>query len=124
VNAAKRNRSTRKVGHKRGVPIRLLRAVARKYDLSHLVAFTMDNDHRSRIIYFAKNDQCAMQCAHVSEAMAKTAGWETVYDWDCSSVQRMKKRITELELGFARVIEHEGDPIRIAREALNLPDDV
>lgn len=123
MKAAKRNGSAIKVGRRRGVPIRLLRGIARKYGLTHFVAYTLDGDHRSRILYFAKNDQAAMQCAHFAGDVAKVLGWETVWDWDCSSVRRLKTRIKELETALAQIADGEPDAIGLARAAGKFPDE-
>lgn len=121
---AKRNKGIRKVGHGRGVPVRLISAIARKYSLSHIVCYTMDGQKRSRILYWARNDQAAMQAAHFTGILADHWGWETIPDFDCSSVCRLKERIKELELALAKIFERDGDPVQLAKVALKLPEDV
>ena len=125
MTAVKRNRSPRKVGHSRGVPMRLARAIARKYSLSHIVIFTADKEKRSRVLYWARNDLSAMQCAAFCRKAEKELGWETVWDWDCSSVKRMKARIRELELACAEIVDAGpgSDAVAIARRAGKFPDE-
>jgi hypothetical protein len=120
----KRNKSIRKVGHSRGVPLRLLRAIARKYSLTHIVALTADKQKRARALYWAMSEVRATQLAAFCVKLEKELGWETIYDWDCSSVRRLKERIKHLERQMALIFEREGDPREIARVALNLPVDV
>lgn len=124
MTTAKRNKGVRKVGHGRGVPVRLAGAIARKYSLSHIIIHTNDQQRRQRILYWARNDQAGVQCAHFSGVLADVHGWSDVPDFDCSSVRRMKDRIKDLELQLARIYEREGDPREIARVALNLPEDL
>jgi hypothetical protein len=124
MTTAKRNRSVKKVGLGRGVPVRLARGIAKKYSLSHIVILTADQQERSRILYWARNDLGAMQCASFCGKAEKELGWESVWNWDCSSVRRLKDRIKDLERNMALIFEREGDPIAIARLALKLPIDV
>jgi hypothetical protein len=119
----KRNKSIRKVGHSRGVPMRLGRCIAKKYDLSHIIILTIDKQNRSRVLYWATSDQRAMQCAEMCRKMEKDFGWETAWDWDCSSVRRMKLRIKELEAALAQIVDGEPDAIRLARAAGKFPDE-
>lgn len=125
MTALKRNRSPRKVGRGRGVPIRLLRGIGRKYDLTHIFVFTVDRQKRSRILYWASNDLAAMQCATFCTNAALGLGWDHVHDWDCASVRRLKDRIKELELACAEIVDAApgSDPVAIARRAGKFPDE-
>jgi hypothetical protein len=125
MTALKRNRSPRKVGHGRGVPIRLARAIAKKYSLSHIVLFTVDTQQRARGIYWARNSLAGMQCASFCQKAEGELGWESVGDWDSSSVRRLKDRIKELELACAEIVDHApgSDAIAIARKAGRFPDE-
>jgi hypothetical protein len=120
----KRNRSVRKVGHGRGVPIRLARGIAKKYDLTHIVMFTVDRQRRSRLIYWANGDQAAMQCARLCDEITRLEGWPNWWDYDCSSVRRLKERIKDLERELSIIFEGDEDPKTVARRALKLPEDV
>lgn len=113
----------RKVGHGRGVPIRLLSAIARKYSLTHFVAYTRDRQQRSRILYWASNDLGAMQCAKYSCELADQLGWDGIVDWDCSSVRQLKSRIKELETALAQIADRVPDPVGLARAAGKFPDE-
>jgi hypothetical protein len=105
--------------------MRLARAIARKYSLSQIVIFTADKEKRSRVLYWARNDLNAMQCANFCRKAEKMLGWETVWDWDCSQVKRMKARIKELELACAEIVDAApgSDPVGIARRAGKFPDE-
>jgi hypothetical protein len=105
--------------------MRLARAIARKYSLNHIVIFTADSQKRSRTLYWARNDLTAMQCANFCAKAQRELGWQTVCDWDCSSVRRMKSRIKELELACAKIVDAApgSDPVAIARRAGNFPDE-
>jgi len=124
MTAVKRNKSKKLLGKGRGVPMRLARGIARRYGLSHLVILTCDRQERSRILYWAQNDLRAMQCASLCRKIADLQEWSELWNWDCSSVRRLKERIKNLEYRFALIFEGEGDPKEIARDALRLPKDV
>lgn len=124
-NGAKVNRSKRSIGSKRGIPMRLARMIARKYDLLEIVLFASDLADgvvRGRVVTWGKGEQNALSAARLGEEAAKSAGWP-----DCKieigSVRSLKKRIQKLEIELARIAEREGDPIAIARAALQLPDE-
>ena len=120
----KRNQSKKILGKGRGVPMRLLRGIAKRYGLSHIIVWTADRQKRQRIGYWAMNDECAVACAALSIEIACSMAWENIYEFDCSSVLRLKLRIKSLETDMARIMEREGDPREIARVALKLPEDV
>lgn len=122
----KRNRTVRKVGHGRGVPVRLARAIAKKYGLTHIVILSGDEkQRRSRVIYWTTNNVRATQLAQFCAKLAEGLGWSTVYDWDCSQVRKQKDRIKELEVFAANVFEGEFPDVReAARIALKLPEDI
>jgi hypothetical protein len=120
----KRNKSKKILGKGRGVPLRLARGIAKRYGLSHIVILTADKQKRARALYWAMSDVRATQLAAFCEKLQKELGWETIYDWDCSSVRRLKERIKDLERQFAIIFEGEGNPKEIARFALRLPEDV
>ena len=124
MSSAKRNRSIQKIGRGRGVPIRLARAVAKKYGLTSIVIFTADPQQRSRLLYWANTDLAGMQCAAFCQKAQTELGWDKPWDWDPASVRRLKERIRSLETDFARICEHEGSPVAIAKAALRLPPDV
>jgi hypothetical protein len=122
----KRNRSVRKVGHGRGVPLRFARAIAKKYSLTHIVILSGDEkQRRSRVIYWATNDMRATQLAAFCAKLAEGLGRSTIYDWDCSQVRKLKERIKELERFAACIFESEfPDPREAARIVLRLPEDM
>jgi hypothetical protein len=123
LSAVKRNAAKVTLGRRRGVPIRLLRGIARKYALTHLVVYTLDGDKRARILYFAKNDQAADQCAQFSRELAKRLEWKNIWDWDCSSIRRLKSRVKELEAALAQIVDGEPDAVGLARAAGKFPDE-
>jgi hypothetical protein len=123
MSALKRNRSPRKVGHGRGVPIRLLSAIARKYSLTRIVIFTTDGQLRARGVYWARNNMTAIQCASFCQKAEQELGWSTYGDWDCSGVRRLKDRIKELETACAQIVDGAADPVSIARGAGKFPDE-
>ena len=122
--ALKRNKTIRKVGHGRGVPLRLVRAIAKKYSLSHIVVLTADKQRRSRLLYWAMSESKATQLSAFCAKLEKEMGWDHIWDWDCSSVRKLKDRIRYLERQFAIIYEGEGNPREIARFALRLPEGV
>lgn len=122
---AKRNKSSRPLGKGRGVPVRLAGHIARRYALTHIVIYTLDRQERSRVLYWARNDNGAAQCAVFCEELTKLHGWsEKVRDFDCSHVRKTRERVKELELQLSRIIERDGDAITIAKQALKLPEDL
>jgi fermentation-respiration switch protein FrsA (DUF1100 family) len=123
--AAKRNLSKRKLGKGRGVPLRLMTAIARRYSLAQIIIWTFDRQHRSRIMFWGSSDGPALVAQGFAEKFAKAIGWPPERcDFEMSFVRKLKDRIKDLELQFARIMEREGDPIEIARKALKLPEDV
>ena len=123
MSAAKRNCSVKKIGKRRGFPMRVAVAIARKYALTHIVVYVRDVEGRSRITYSGKSDLAAMQSAHFAKELAKKLGWDVIGDWDCSSVRRLKSRIKELEAAIAQIVEGEPDAIGLARAAGKFPDE-
>jgi hypothetical protein len=124
MTTARKNQSRLKIGKGRGVPIAALRAIARKYDLTHFVAYVRDRQARSRILYWARNDLGAMACAKYCQELALGAGWQASIDeFDCSSVRRMKDRIRELETALAQIVDGVENPVALARSAGKFPDE-
>jgi len=125
MTSRNRNQSATKIGKRRGFPMRVATAIARKYALTHIVVYVRDVDGRSRITYHGKTTLAAVQCAHFAKEMATQLGWDTIGDWDCSSVRRLKNRIKELELACAEIVDCApgSDPVAIARRAGKFPDE-
>lgn len=120
----KRNKSKKSLGKGRGVPARLVSAIARRYALSHILVLTIDKQNRSRLLYWATSEARATQLAAFCVKLEKELGWDHIWDWDCSGVRRLKDRIKDLERQLAIIFEGEGNPKEIARVALKLPEDV
>jgi hypothetical protein len=125
--ATKRNRSSGKLGHKRGVPIRLARAIAKKYRLDQLVIFTVDRDRaeeRSRIVVFGRSDAIALQASAFAKQVATAANWpKENCEIEISSIRRLKNRIHELETACAQIVDGCPDPVGLARAAGKFPDE-
>jgi hypothetical protein len=124
MTAVKHNRAKRKLGKGRGVPLRLARAISRRYDLTQIVMLTTDVQFRARLLYWAKNGDAAAQCAWVCDKIEKELGWTGIKDWDCTIVRNLKDRIKDLERDMAVIYEGDEEPKTVARRALKLPDDV
>lgn len=125
--ATKRNRSSGKVGHKRGVPIRLARAIAKKYRLDQLVVFTVDRDRaeqRSGIILFGRTDAIALQASAFAKQVATAAKWpKENCEIEIASIRRLKDRVRELETALAQIVDGCPDPVALARAAGKFPDE-
>jgi hypothetical protein len=127
VIAVKRNRSSGKIGHKRGVPIRLARAIAKKYRLDQLVFWTVDRDRkekRARIIAFGRTDAIALQATTFAGQVAATFGWpKKNCEFEIASLRRLKERIRQLETALAQIVDGCPDPVGLARAAGKFPDE-
>lgn|GEM_PF-3858088 len=125
--ATKRNRSSGKVGHKRGVPIRLARAIAKKYRLDQLVIWTVDRDRkekRARIIAFGRTDAIGLQATTFAGQVAGAAGWpKENCSFEIASIRRLKDRVRELETALAQIVDGCPDPVALARAAGKFPDE-
>lgn len=125
--AVKRNRSSRKLGHKRGVPIRLARAIAKKYRLDQLVLWTVDRDRkekRARIVAFGRTDAIALQATTFAGQVAGAAGWpKENCEFEIALLRRLRDRIRELETAIAQIVDGCSDPVALARAAGKFPDE-
>jgi len=125
MRAAKRNLSTRRVGKGRGVPIRMAAVIARKYALDQIIVWTHDRQKRQRILFWGSSDPKAIAANTFAQHIAKSLGWpKGSCEIEMAFIRRLKDRIKDLELQFARIIEREDDPFAIARSALRLPEDL
>jgi hypothetical protein len=123
VNAAKRNLSIRRVGKGRGVPIRLARGIARKYNLSQLIIWTYDRQKRQRILSWGSSDGPALVASGFAKGVALSLGWpEESADFEMGFIRRMKRRMEELEVALARIVDGEPDALSLARAAGKFPD--
>jgi hypothetical protein len=122
MTAAKRNKSPRRVGTGRGVPMRLLLAIARKYGLTQIVVWTCDPQHRGRILSWARNDAQAIAIDNFARGVAESLGWpkESFAD-EMAFLRRLKDRVQELEVALAQIVEGEPDAIELARTAGRFP---
>jgi len=124
MTAAKRNLSIRRVGKGRGVPIRLAASIARKYNLTQIVVWTLDRQSRQRIICWGSNNGSAIVSADFAKALALSLGWtERASDFQLSMISRRDRRIEEMQAALAQIVEREGDPIEIARAAGKFPSE-
>lgn len=125
--ATKRNRSSGKVGHKRGVSIRLARMIAKKYRLDQLVLWTVDRDRqekRARIIAFGRTDAIGLQATTFAGQVAGAAGWpKENCSFEIASIRRLKDRVQELETALAQIVDGCNDPVALARAAGKFPDE-
>jgi hypothetical protein len=122
MTAAKRNKSPRRVGTGRGVPLRLLTAIARKYSLSQIICWTYDLQKRQRILWWARDGGPELIASKFAEDFARAIGWPTEPgDFESSATRRLKLRINELEAALAQIVEGEPDAIELARTAGKFP---
>jgi hypothetical protein len=125
--ATKRNRSSGKLGHKRGFSLRLARAIAKKYRLDQLVIFTVDRDRqeqRSRIVVFGRTDAIALQASTFAKRVATAADWpKENCEIEINSIRKLKNRIKELETALAQIVDGCPDPVRLARAAGKFPNE-
>jgi hypothetical protein len=124
MTGTKRNRSFRKIGKGRGVPLRLLRAIAGKYSLGQSILWTYDRQRRQRILSWGSSDGPALVAAGFAKGLALSLGWpEESAEFEISFVRRTKRRIKELETALARIVDGVEDPIGLARAAGKFPDE-
>jgi fermentation-respiration switch protein FrsA (DUF1100 family) len=124
MKATKRNLSIRRVGKGRGVPLRLARGIARKYNLCRLVLWTFDRQKRQRIICWGSSDGPALIASGFAEHLAKNLNWsQEACDFELAFVRKLKLRIKELEAALAQIVEGDGDPVSLARAAGKFPDE-
>jgi hypothetical protein len=127
LTATKRNRSSGKLGHKRGLSIRRARAIAKKYRLDQLVIFTVDRDRteqRSRIILFGRTDAIALQASAFAKQVATAAKWpKENCEIEIASIRRLKDRVRELETALAQIVDGCPDPVALARSAGKFPNE-
>lgn len=124
MNAAKRNRAAHRVGTGRGVPIRLIRAIARKYDLKRAVIWTFDRQQRQRILCWGSSDGPAMVAMEFANELAWSLGWaKDSCEIQLAFVRKLKARIKEVETALAQIVDGEPDAIRLARAAAKFPDE-
>jgi hypothetical protein len=128
VTATKRNRSSGKLGHKRGLSIRLARAIAKKYRLDQLVIFTVDRDRaeqRSRIVLYGRTDVIALQASAFAKQVAAAADWpKENCEIEIASIRRLKDRVRELETALAQIVDGCPDPVALARSAGRFPNEL
>lgn len=124
MKAAKRNRTGRRVGRGRGVPIAVARAVARKYNLGQIVIWTYDRQKRQRILCWGSSDGPALVAAEFARHVAKAFVWpKESCDFELAFVRRLKDRIKEQQTALAQIVEGEPNAIELARTAGKFPDE-
>jgi hypothetical protein len=116
----KRNRSVRPVGHGRGVPMRLLSAVARKYRLMQIIVWTYDSQNRQRALTWGSGEGNAIVAAKMGEHVAKSFSWPDT-KFELTKVTRLKERIRECEAALAQIVEGEPNAVELARTAGKFP---
>lgn len=122
MNGSKLNRSVVSVGHGRGVPIRLARAIARKYRLLYIVIFTYDEQHRERIVTFGNNPTNDHHAAQFGALIARKCNWpKAAQNFESAPVRKLRSRIRELETALAQIIDGCADPAGLARTAGKFP---
>jgi hypothetical protein len=73
MNATKTKKSALAIGRKRGVPMRLVRAIARRYDLDKIVVWTADKAAgrpRELILTWGRSNSVALQASNFANAVA------------------------------------------------------
>jgi hypothetical protein len=125
--ATKRKRAAQNIGRKRGVPMRLITAIARRYDLDKIVVWTADKaDRRPRelILTWGRSNSVAVQASTFANAVAKAAGWSKENcEIEVAFVRRLKGRIKELETALAQIVDGCPDPVALARAAGQFPNE-
>lgn len=125
MSATKTKKSAIAIGRKRGVPMRLARAIARRYDLDKIVVWTADKAEgrpRELILTWGRSNSVAVQASNFANAIAAAAGWSKENcDIEVSFVRRLKGRIKELETALAQIVDGCPDPAGLARDAGKFP---
>lgn len=127
ISATKSRKSAIAIGRKRGVPMRLIQAIARRYDLDKIVAWTADRAEgrpRELILTWGRSNSVAVQASTFASSVARSAGWSRENcEIEVAFVRRLKGRIKELEAGLAQIVDGCPDPVALARAAGKFPDE-
>lgn len=125
MSATKRKRGAQNIGRKRGVPMRLIRAIARRYDLDKIVVWTADKaagQSRELILTWGRSNSVAVQASGFATAIAAAAGWSKENcEIEVAFVRRLKGRIKELETALAQIVDGCPDPVALSRAAGKFP---
>lgn len=90
------------------IPIKALKDLAEKYDLSHLILFAPHpGENESHIVTYGKTIEACEQAANFGNALKDVLGWPESLHTQPSRVKRLQKRIKELEKELAST--HNGN---------------
>lgn len=125
MNATKKKRSALAIGRKRGVPMRLITAIARRYDLDRIVVWTADKaagQPRELILTWGRTNYGALQASTFATAVARACGWKRENcEIEVAFMRRLKGRVKELETALAQIVDGCPDPVALARAAGKFP---